>query len=330
MTGDKERLAILALTKGGQELAKRLAKSLAAETIHPGKQGIASVMQEIWPQYDGFIFIMATGIVVRAIAPLLHNKKSDPGVVVVDEAGKYAISLLSGHLGGANKLAAKIAAGTKGQAVITTASDTLGLTPIDLWARHNNLMLIQGSFTTLSAQLVNSGQLNIWTDIDGQLPSDFKLAAIANEADLIISNKIFSKGTAQLCPPNIFIGLGCNRGVKASEFLDSLAAICQENNLRREAVAGAASIDLKSDEAGLLEFCEQEALPITFYPASQLNSMNTNRSEVVFKATGAYGVCEPAALLRAATNKLLCGKTKWTNVTMALAEKKIKLRADYQ
>ncbi len=330
MTGDKEKLAILALTKGGKELAKRLAKSLTAETIHLGDKGIASVTQEIWHQYDGFIFIMAIGIVVRSIAPLLHNKKSDPGVVVVDETGRYAISLLSGHLGGANKLAEKIATSTNGQAVITTASDTLGLTPIDLWAKHNNLTLIKGSFTTLSTQLVNSGQLNIWTDIDGQLPSDFKLAAIANEADLIISNKISPKGTAQLCPPNIFIGLGCNRGVKASEFMDSLAEICQANNLTREAVAGAASIDLKSDEVGLLEFCKQEALPISFYPASQLNTLNTNRSEVVFKATGAYGVSEPAALLRAATNKLLCGKTKWTNVTIAIAERKIKLTADYQ
>ncbi len=331
MTNDKKRIAILALTKGGRKLAQHLATALPGAAIDLGPGGIKTITQDIWHEYRGIVFIMATGIVVRTIAPLLHNKKSDPGIVVVDEAGKYAVSLLSGHLGGANELAKRISKITAGQAVITTASDTLDLTPIDLWAKQNNLQLTQGSFTTVSTQLVNSGQLNVWLDIDGPIPPEFKRTASAAQADLIISNKLHRMGNATvLCPKNLIIGVGCNRGVKATQIAAALAETCQEKGLARQAIKGLASIDLKSDEKGLLDFCRQEDLPITFYPATQLNTMNTSRSEVVFKATGAYGVAEPAALLRAETNKLLYGKMKWTDVTIAIAEIPLRLTANYQ
>ncbi len=322
------KLAIIALTTGGKKLAKRLALTLPADSID-SKDGIINTVRKIWHNYDGIIFIMATGIVVRSIAPLIANKKTDPAIVVLDEAGKYAISLLSGHLGGANKLAEDIGTIIGGEAVITTASDTLGLTPIDLWANHNHLTLDRGSFTALSAKLVNHG-LTLWSDLKGDLPPEFKPAASPDEADMIISNRLYPKCANLLYPKNLIIGIGCNRGVKAHEVRTALNEICLAKGLNRQAVAALASLDLKSDEEGLLEFCQEENMAITFYTASQLNTVCTSHSEVVFKATGAYGVCEPAALLRATTNKLLHGKTKWTNVTMAIAQSPTKLTANYQ
>ena len=326
-------LAILTLTKGGGRLAKRLAPILDGEIINHGDKGISAVVQELWPRYEKFIFIMATGIAVRTIAPLLRDKKTDPGVVVMDEAGTYAISLLSGHLGGANELAREVARISGGQAVITTASDTLDLTPIDLWARFNNLILTQGSFTTVSAKLVNSGKVKIWLDDgEGQLPDDFHQAASPEEADLIISNKLQpqNKG-AVLCPKNLILGIGCNRGTSAKQIETAVTEACLKNNLECLAIYGLASIDLKSDETGLLDFGKQHNLPINFYPANQLNKItNISHSETVFKATGAYGVAEPAAMIMAGTDKLLHGKMKWKDVTIAIAETTFKLTANYQ
>ncbi len=323
------KLAILALTTGGKKLAKHLAHALTADNINI-VNGIANTTSDIWHNYDGLIFIMATGIVVRSIAPLIANKQTDPAIVVIDEAGKHAISLLSGHLGGANKLAVEIATITGGEAVITTASDTLGFTPIDLWAKYNNLTLGRGSFTALSAKLVNHGCLTLWSDLAGDLPPEFIPATNPDKVDLIISNRLYPQCENLLYPKNLIVGIGCNRGVSVAEIRISLAEICRNKGLNRQAVAAMASLDLKSDEEGLLEFCKEDNLAITFYTASQLNTICPSRSAVVFKATGAYGVCEPAALLRAATDKLLHGKTKWTNVTIAIAQNQTRLTANYQ
>ncbi len=326
------KTAVLTLTRGGRELARRLSTALKAKVINLEGRNIKTVVRELWPHYEGFVFIMAAGIVVRIIAPLLRNKKTDPGIVVMDEAGRYAISLLAGHLGGANELARAAAEAVDGQAVITTASDTLGLTPLDLWARFQRLRLIKGSFITLSAQLVNNGRLKVHLDnIGGELPPDFEVEDDPALADLIISNRRQPDHTAVLCPKNIILGIGCNRGVKTQDIESAVAEICRELNLLRPAVDGLASIDLKADEEGLLDFARQNGLPISFYPAARLNTVKgIQRSETVHRCTGAYGVAEPAAILEADADRLLCRKKKWQDVTIAIAERPTIITPEYK
>lgn len=317
------KTAVLALTRGGRELAGHLSTALKAEVINLEGRSIKTVIRELWPRYEGFILIMAAGIAVRIIAPLLRDKKTDPGIVVMDEAGQYAISLLAGHLGGANELARAAAEAADGQAVITTSSDTLGLTPLDLWARFQRLSLVKGSFITLSARLVNNGRLKVHLDnIKGELPPDFEMTADSTQADIIISNRRQTAQAAVLCPRNIILGIGCNRGVKVKDVESAVDEICRELNLLRPAIDGLASIDLKADEEGLLDFARQNELPINFYPATRLNTvMGIQRSEIVHRCTGAYGVAEPAAILEAAADRLLCRKKKWRDVTIAIAER---------
>ncbi|VAW33480.1 Cobalt-precorrin 5A hydrolase [hydrothermal vent metagenome] len=325
------KTAVLALTKGGRKLARHLSTALKAEVIDLEGRNIKTAIRELWPHYEGFVFIMAAGIVVRIIAPLLRDKKTDPGIVVMDEAGRYAISLLAGHLGGANELARAAAEAADGQAVITTSSDTLGLTPLDLWARFQRLRLVKGSFITLSAKLVNNGRLKVHLDnIRGELPPDFE-AADCTQADIIISNRRQAADAAILCPRNIILGIGCNRGVKVKDVESAVDEICRELNLLRPAIDSLASIDLKADEEGLLDFARQNELPINFYSAARLNTVKgIQQSATVYRYTGAYGVAEPAAILESTADQLLCRKKKWRDVTIAVAERPTIITPEYQ
>lgn len=319
------KIAILALTHGGKNLGQTLAKKIKAHVIEP-TPSIATCLKNLWPKYDAFIMIMATGIVVRTIAPLVQNKHSDPCVIVLDELGRFAISLLSGHLGGGNALAKKIAASIGGQAVITTASDTLNLTAMDLWAKEHNMTLDGGNFTIISSKLVNRGQIAVFSDQPlGAIPEDFKIIAEVNEADLIISNRLtmanWPPEATIFRPANIVIGIGCNRNTPASEIREAVIKTCQTNKLSLLSVQKLASIDLKADEPGLLSFAHEMAKEIIFFNKDQLNAVHdVSCSEAVYAATGAKGVCEPAAILAANSGKLLVRKVKCKNVTVAIAQ----------
>jgi len=326
-------LAIIALTAGGKKLAARLADQLQAEVVDPQPQGLALTLAAAWPAYQGFILIMAAGIAVRTIAPLLNDKRSDPGVVVMDEAGRFAVSLLAGHLGGANALARQVAAITGGQAVITTASDSLGLTAIDLWARYHGLVLVQGSLTAASATLVNTGRIKVFIDLPGTLPPDFVVVADPDQAELIISNRLPPAGSSQtiLCPKNLAMGIGCNRGTTAEQIEKAARATCRQHGFLFQAVGRLASIDLKQDEYGLLQFAAAHGLDLQWYHADLLNTVpGVTSSAAVMKATGAKAVAEPAALLVAQTDTLLIRKTKWKDVTIALAQIATRLTGEYQ
>ena len=319
------RVAVLAVTDGGQQRATQIAASLKNAAVVPVETSLAQELPELWSQYDGFVCVMATGIVVRLIAPLLKDKKSDPCVVVVDEQGRFAISLLSGHLGGGNDLASQVADVTNGQAVITTASDVLGHTALDLWAREQGLAADDDpKLTAASAKLVNSGSLRVFTDIDTlPLPADFVIVADPVEADCVISNRLDlgTKSVLQLIPRNLVVGIGCNRGTVAADIETAFCEALSEHGLSVQAVRNLASIDLKNDEAGLLAFAESRKLRIDFYNKDQLNAVvGVSRSDTVLRATGAQGVSEPAALLSANSKKLLVRKMKWKDVTIAVAQ----------
>jgi cobalt-precorrin 5A hydrolase len=326
-------LAIIALTTGGQALAARLAAQLQAQVIDPRPQGLAPTLAAAWPSYRGLVLIMAAGIAVRTIAPLLHDKRHDPGVVVLDEAGRFAVSLISGHLGGANHLARQVAAATGGQAVITTASDTLGLTALDLWARRQGLVLVHGSLTAASATLVNNGQIKVFSELPGALPADFLVVPTSAEAELIISNRLPAPDSTQpiLCPQNLAMGIGCNRGTSQPQIEQAAMESCRQHGLCFQAVSCLATIDLKKNEEGLLQFAAAHGLELRLFTAAELNSVcGVTPSPAALKATGAQAVAEPAALLAAHTNHLLIRKIKWKDVTIALAQIDTQLTAAYQ
>ena len=317
------KIGILAITDGGKRLAAHLATRMPSSLLLSQERGVSQALAEHWPKMGGFVCIMATGIVVRAIAPLLRDKASDPCVVVVDEKGRHAISLLSGHLGGGNDLARQVAALCGGEAVITTASDTLGLAPLDLWARAQDLVCeSRQGLRQASARLVNTGSLTIFSEVAVvSLPPGLAAVAGPELADIVISSRIADYGAAVVFRPrNLVVGVGCNRGVPAAELHQACEELFREQGLSQLSIRNLASIDLKQDEAGLLVFAAEKGWRMDFFSKEELNRVaDVAVSEAALRAVGAVGVAEPAALLSAQSNDLLVGKRKWRNVTMAVA-----------
>jgi len=317
-------IAILSLTRGGEELAGQLADLLPGSTVFSCRGRVQQTLQDCWQEYNSLICIMATGIVVRTLAPLLTDKRKDPAVVVCDEKGRFAIALLSGHFGGGNALAERVAGLLEGQAVITTASDVLGRTALDLWARDLGFIVAKKKdLTHAMGTLVNHGSVSLFSDYPlPDMPGDIRLQDDFVKADLAITSRTDLQTTGALLHPKALVaGIGCNRNTPAKEIEQALQDACADNNLALQSVRSLASIDLKNDEPGLLDYARTQGYTIDFYNRDQLNGVDgVSTSAVVLKATGAKGVAEPAAVLGAGGGRLLVKKMKWPNVTVAIAE----------
>lgn len=318
-------IAIVAITAGGKRLAQNLATRLeGASLLHPAEgQKVAELIAANWQRFDGLVCIMAAGIVVRAIAPLLQGKHTDPCVVVLDERGQHTVSLLSGHVGGGNELARKVAALTGGTPVITTASDTLHLAALDLWAKAQGLVPpSREKLTAAAALLVNRGELRLYTNETViSLPPGLIQVNDAAQADIIVSASTgFTEESTIFRPRNLVIGVGCNRGTPVDEFESALTELLAALHLDVACIRNLASIDKKNDEPGLLQFAAVHGWLIDFFPGDRINTLqNVAISFAALQAVGAIGVAEPAALLSAGSNHFISRKRKWKNVTMAIA-----------
>jgi cobalt-precorrin 5A hydrolase len=330
------KTAIIAITAGGKKLAGKVKEQLPDSFVDTRKISVFEKIEDLWGQrIDAIICIMATGIVVRAIGKLCFDKTRDPCVLVLDEKGQFVISLLSGHLGGGNALSRILADNIGAQAIITTASDVTGHTAIDLWAKKNSLVVDdKQKLTEKSAKLVNNGNIQIYTECEFEsIPRDFNVVTLPEKADIIVSDCVFSRSDALILRPcSLAVGLGCNRGTQNEDFNTAVNELFADNNLVQESICFFASIDLKQDEQGMLEFAANKKITIKFYAKEQLNNVdNVSSSAVVFAATGAKGVAEPAALLAADTTfghgTLIVRKRKWKDVTAAVAMKQTRLVA---
>ena len=317
------KYAILAITRGATLLGEQLAGQLKAD-FFPCKGKLRTTLETVWTEYNGIICIMATGIVVRTVAPLLKDKRKDPAVVVCDEQGKFAVSLLSGHIGGANALADRIAGITGGQAVVTTASDVLGKTALDLWCRDLGLEIGNKTiFTKKMGKLVDTGSLKVYSKYPlPQLPPDLIKTETVESADLIITSLAIMKTDAALLHPKALVfGIGCKRGTPAAVITECIESTCTEHNLAPQSIARLASITLKQDEDGLLAAAAARQLDLSFFTSEELNTVpGITASPTVLRVTGAKAVAEPAAILAAGATSLLVSKMKWQGATTAVAK----------
>jgi cobalamin biosynthesis protein CbiG len=325
---------IFYITDGGRRLAEKLAEGF------PGSEVVkfsSKSFGDKWTLSKNIICIMATGIVVRTAAPLLKDKKTDPAVVVLDEKGQYTVSLLSGHVGGANALAEEVAAYLGAQAVITTASDVQGRLSLDLWAVAHNLYIEDfEKLKKLSTRIVNGQKVTFYSDCpidEGHVPDEFEQADSAEQAEIVVSEGIMNTDALMLRPGVLFVGIGCNRGTEKAEIADVFHGVLQKEGLSINSVKGIASIDVKQDEQGLLDFAEDIGLDIEFFSKDVLNDAvsvyNIAPSEAVRAATGAAAVAEPAAVAGAKKIfddcTIITPKVKRGNVTLAIAKAKYTL-----
>jgi cobalt-precorrin 5A hydrolase len=343
-------VAIIAITGNGARIGATVQRGLSAGGLfiiekHATDRAqsfscpLRELVQRLWPKYDGFVFIMAAGIVVRTIAPRLQGKDRDPAVVVMDDAGRFAVSLLSGHLGGGNALAKRCAELVGGTPVITTATDVNDLPSFDLLAKENGWVIDDLSrVKILNSMLLEGKEIAVVDHGDavreycrgkGRLSfhEDYNRASESGASGyLLVTNRVVAERcegrTLVLRPVNLYLGIGCNRGTPIDEIETVVLANLDRLSLSRKSVKGVATARAKSDEAGLLAFARKWGLPIAFYESAALNSVEipSPPSPHAFAAIGAKGVAEPAALLASRGGELLCPKIKDGNVTLAIAE----------
>ena len=281
-------------------------------------------------QADALVCCCASGIAVRAIAPHVRDKRTDPAVLVLDEGGRFVIPLLSGHLGGANALAQQPAAELSATPVLTTATDVNGLFAVDVFAKENGLFIEDmGLCKAVSAALLSGEPVGFRSDVPvvGSLPRGL----IAGDADLGIlisagDAKPFPR-TLRLIPRRYAAGLGCRRGKSTEE----LEAFLRENldrcGVRAHELGSLASIDLKKDEPGLTALSEKLGLPFLTYSAEALKNVpgDFTPSAFVQEVTGVDSVCERAAVL-ASGGELIVSKVAENGMTFALAKKEEGIR----
>ena len=316
--------AYLAFTEKGLALANRLAAALPGSVARCGHGGpsLTSWTAEQFARADALIFVGAVGIAVRAIAPHCRSKASDPAVVVVDECGRFAVPVLSGHLGGANALAQRLAAVCGAVPVITTATDANGLFAVDSWAvRQGCTVLETARIKHVSAKLLAGRPVTFWSafPVAGPLPEGIVPAPAQEAADFALT--LTPAGQALHLIPHIgVLGIGCRRGTTAEQLETAFAGFCAAHGLAPQGITAAASIDLKQKEPGLLAFCQSHGWPVSFSSAGQLQTAPGcfTPSPFVQSVTGVDNVCERAAVL-ASGGTLIFPKQAGGGVTFALA-----------
>jgi len=337
----EKKFAVWVLTPHGMALANQVKQALphtdlfASQKLMPGKSYIgfstlAKALASVWDHYDAHYFIMATGIVVRTIAPLIQDKAKDPAVVCGDEAGGFVISLVSGHIGGANELAVKLSAILGATPVITTATDVNQVPAIDVIAGDQGLYIENKQVIKhVSMAFIKGEALPVhdpFSLVSPHLPS-----GLMEDPSLFTAEKsgIWVDYTVRDLPEKVLVlrpkmlvaGMGCRRGVTRQELEDHLQRVFQAQGVSVNSLSKIVSVDLKADEPGLLALARTLNVPIEFYTRDELDQVKTvpNPSSLVNKHIGVKSVCEAAAMLATGRSCLIIPKTAGRTVTLALA-----------
>lgn len=316
-------IAYLAFTEKGLRLAQMLAAQTGGTALRCPHGGLDGWTCEHFAQDDALVYVGAVGIAVRAVAPYLQRKTVDPAVVVLDECAHFAVPIVSGHLGGANALAQRLAALCGATAVITTATDANGVFAVDVWAgRQGCAVLHTDGIRRFSAKLL-AGETAVLASefpIAGPAPQGVQLAAAGEPCDAFLGLREPPPETLWLVPQIVTLGVGCRRGTPQDALDAAFAALA----LPEAAFCAAATIDRKADEPGLQAFCRAHRLPMMIFSAQELAAVPGQFSSSAFvqKTVGVDNVCERAAVLAAGEGAaLIRPKTAGGGVTMAAAQK---------
>lgn len=327
------KAGIVAFTEKGFKLSADLKEALANlgyQVFERAQdQSLSDWLAQGFKQYDAIVFVSATGIAVRSIAPLIQDKRTDPAILVIDHGGNFVISLLSGHIGGANQLAIDLAQKIGGQAVVTTASDVDGRIAIDEWAVRSGLVIDDIKMAKVIAMdIIHGKKIGLVSDIElGQVDSIFDLDR-PEECDhkIVISYKDGPavEGGLKLIAKRLVLGIGCRRGVEKERIHDFVSRTMEEEGLDMRAVEKLASIDLKKEEAGLVDFAKDLDVPFVTYSSQELLTAPGDfpPSEFVASVTGVDNVCQRAAVLASDNGKVLIEKRSEKGVTLSVCVRK--------
>lgn len=297
-----------------------------ADVVQPYGE-LSTWVRRMFEEVDALLFVSACGIAVRAIAPCVRDKFCDPAVVCMDESAGFVVPLLSGHVGGANELARRVAHLCGGQAVITTATDVRQVFAADVWARQQGLVLLGRDVAKrVSAVLLDGGEVGFATDVPvaGAVPAGIVTGERGLRCDtgIVVSWKRGRhpfEHTLCLVPRTVTVGVGCRRGTSAADILALVDACLEEAQVAPEAVCALASIDIKAQEEGLRAAARERGWELRLFGAEELRAVDGefSSSEFVLQTVGVDNVCERAACATGAT--LVLPKRREAGVTVALA-----------
>lgn len=348
----KKKLAAVSFTSKGKSQAERI-EALLKEPLEDGSwefmhwhkpAHLKEWCRRQFHQADALLFIGAMGIAVRTIAPFLEHKTVDPAVLVMDEQALHVVSVLSGHIGGGNELTRLLAKRLHADPVITTASDVNQKIAVDVFAKKNGLYIsdLQAA-KRVAAAIVEGTPVSFSCDgtIHGALPKELSFPQEVSKYFVEVS-PYQKKGQAYdgkgqeadrltLIPKAFFLGIGCKKGKTRKEIEQAVEEALRQAGIFLESIQAAATIEIKREEAGLLEFCSAHGLPLTFYSAKELQQApgTYESSEFVRTVAGVDNVCERAAVRKAweedsqvrKEEALELKKTRIRGVTVALAKR---------
>lgn len=333
------KISVIAFTSNGCRTAARIRDSLPEDEVSAWSKtsmdplGIKEIgcssgewVAETFPAVDAIVFVGATGIAVRLIAPHVKSKDVDPAVVCVDEHGRFAIALLSGHIGGCNALTERIAARIGATPVVTTATDLNGKFAVDVFAVANRLRITDLHMVQECSTRVLGGRFVGFSSqygFEGKIPRDLTKAE-SGEFGIRISDDPSEKPfdmTFNLVPMDVSVGVGCRRGTAPEKMLDFVLSTLKEDGIAPERVGTVSSIDLKSDEEAILKLGESLKCPVLFYSADELMSLEGKFSSSGFvkSVTAVDCVCERSAV-KARGGRLIRRKTAYDGMTVALCK----------
>ncbi len=322
-------LAAIATTPQAAQILQPLCQSTGATLwipdtfTHPEaaqvyRGSLKALVAELWPECRGLIFCLAAGAIVRLIAPLLQDKATDPAVVVLDGEGRWVISLSGGHQGGGDRLAHLLSQQLGATPILTGAAASLGLPGIDVLGVPFGWRKGSGDWTGVSAAIARQEPVQVIQETGSRLwqnhlpaghPFNFHSPDPNSpfpSARIWISSRhrgdvpVLAPPQVQWHPRTLWVGIGCIRGTSAQLIANAIEEVCHQHHLSTAAIAGIATITLKADELGLLEFCQQHQLPLKTFSAEVLGQLTVpNPSAVVAQAVGTPSVAEAAALAAA-------------------------------
>ena len=348
----KKDIAVISFSEKGEELGNRIAAGLrdpygADVTAERCVHGRLSRWTSENFEKDALVFIGSCGIAVRAVAPFVASKMTDPAVVVLDETGKYCISLLSGHIGGANDLVRLIAGLTGAEPVITTATDRNGVFSVDGWASSmgmkiydsRNILpvadkLLSGNTVTMVSEVEISGAVPEGVAFSMSSALGYDPGAGEAGADVVISyHNCHRSDSLHIVPPVLVMGVGCRRGTPFASIHEAFSSACGKMDIHPASLCAVSSVDLKRDEKGLIEFCQFHNVPFHCYTADELNGIRGDfaPSSFVSRITGVDNVCERSAAAECGPDgRIIMHKTIINGITVSFSVKHGDFAFDHQ
>ena len=353
MNLEDKKIAILSITNNGRELALKIKESMKSVDVFFIKKdtdykndevivvnkGLKEFIPQIFDKYDYLVFIMATGIVVRTIAPLIISKFSDPAILVMDEKGNNIISLLSGHMGGANEMTLYMSDLINSHPVITTATDVNKKSSLDMIAKKLNGHIddFRDNVLKINSMLVNNEEVHLY--IDGNykinhngftlydektdLDKVRNLVVVTNKKDI---NKILNKNIENLnekiikvTPKDIVIGVGCKKNTNSDHMKNSLMKFLKEYNIDINAVKEIGSIEIKKDEKAIIDLAKFLDVKFKTFSVEEISKVDYlyEKSDWVKKNVGVYSVSDPVAHLLS-EGRVIINKQKYDGITFSI------------